>query len=259
MYYGMQLAASGILTSLYRSDVAAANLANIETTGFKPELAFARQRKTAREEDGLGTLPSDALLERLGAGVHMAPNQTDHSQGPLKQTGNDLDLAIRGDGFFVLRDASDGATDAIRLTRDGRFTIDADRRLVSATTGMPVVDASNRDITLSEDAPVQITADGGIYQLGEEVARLQLIDMPDRTQLTKVGNSLYIPSSVGYANREDATGMVEQGMLEGAAINEISGIMGFQAAARSVGSNTRMVQYHDQMMNSVINTFARTT
>lgn len=73
MYYGIQLAASGALTSLYRTDVLANNLANINTAGFKPDMVYTRQRDTARVEDDLPFLPTDDLLERLGAGSTWPP------------------------------------------------------------------------------------------------------------------------------------------------------------------------------------------
>ncbi|NJL35078.1 MAG: hypothetical protein HC893_16000 [Chloroflexaceae bacterium] len=87
MYYGIQLSVSGILTNLYKTDVAANNLANASTTGFKPEVATSKFRESAREEDGLGNYPSNELLERLGGGVHLQRNRTDHSQGGLERTG----------------------------------------------------------------------------------------------------------------------------------------------------------------------------
>ena len=122
MNYGSQLSLSGVLTALHRQDVATNNLANLNTVGFKPEIAMTRQRDVVRAEDGQWALPSDAMIERLGAGVQLAPTLTNFTQGTVAPTGNDLDVAIEGSGFLVVRDATDGAADRIRLTRDGRLT-----------------------------------------------------------------------------------------------------------------------------------------
>ena len=117
MNYGLQIAASGVLVQMHRTDVLANNLANIDTVGFKPDWAGALARDPARREDGLLGLPSDALVERLGAGVLAAPTMTSFAQGPIRQTGRDLDAAIRGTGFFVVGGESGPAS--LRLTRDG--------------------------------------------------------------------------------------------------------------------------------------------
>ena len=74
MQYGLQISTSGILTGMYRTNVLANNLANINTTGFKPDSAFTRQRAVVREEDGVYSLPSNRLLEKLGpARTHGQP------------------------------------------------------------------------------------------------------------------------------------------------------------------------------------------
>lgn len=257
MYYGIQLAASGALTSLYRTDVLSNNLANLNTTGFKPDFAYARERDTARIEDNLPFLPSNELLEQLGAGAHMAPNSVDHAQGTLTETGNDLDLAIRGEGFFVLRTLADGGTAGLRLSRDGRFTLDQAGRMVSATTGLPVMSESNQSIVLDRGVSVTVDADGTVKQAGEEVGRIQIRDLKDRDLLTRVGDGLFSLSTKALAQAIPATGTVHQGVIEGSGVNAIGAMMGIQGAAKSVGVNFGMIAYQDRMMERAINTFAR--
>lgn len=257
MYYGIQLAASGALTSLYRTDALANNLANLHTTGFKPDMVFARQRDTATVEDGLGHLASDELLESLGAGVHMAPNVVDHSQGALADTGNPLDLAIEGDGFFVLRTLADAGSASLRFTRDGRFTLDNAGRLVSSTSGLPVMSTNNLPIVLNGRSAVTIDGDGTVRQAGERVGTIQVRDVQDRALLGRVGDGLFTLSTDALAQSVPATGTVRQGMLEGSAVNPIGAMMDVQGAARAVGTNIAMVAYQDRMMEQAINTFAR--
>lgn len=257
MYYGIQLAASGALTSLYRTDVLANNLANLNTTGFKPDLAFARQRDPARIEDELFNVPSNQLLEELGAGVHMASNAVNFAQGDLAQTGNPLDTAIRGEGFFVLRSAADGNESGVLFTRDGRFERDAAGRLVNATTGLPVLSTRNRPILLDNPAAVTIDADGTISQNGEAIDRIQVVDIADRDLLQKRENGTFLVSSEAFDQTIPATGLVQQRMLEGSAVNPVAAMIGVQAAARAVGTNFTMISYQDKMMERAINTFAR--
>ncbi|MEZ6235772.1 MAG: flagellar hook-basal body complex protein, partial [Phycisphaerales bacterium] len=132
--YGIHLSASGALTSMHRQDVITNNLANARTPGFKPDIALQIARDPARIEDGLGNLPSNELLERLGGGTHVLPTIVSYAQGVLEQTDRPLDMAIRGDGFFAVRDAAAAARDGgdgLRLTRDGRMTRSSDGLLVT--------------------------------------------------------------------------------------------------------------------------------
>lgn len=108
MNYGLQISASGVLTSMYRQDVLANNLANMSTVGYKPDVPTTMLRDPARIEDDLGFMPSNDLIERLGAGVLSAPNRVSFAQGALETTNRPMDLAIEGDGFFVVRNDSGG-------------------------------------------------------------------------------------------------------------------------------------------------------
>src|SRR4051812_42884899 len=78
MSYGLQISASGVMTSLYAQDVYANNLANMDTPGFKPEIPSIMPRLAVRQEDHLPFMPSNALLERLGGGALLEPHQGRH-------------------------------------------------------------------------------------------------------------------------------------------------------------------------------------
>lgn len=263
MHYGMEIAKSGAMTSMYRQNVAANNLANLDTVGFKPDFAAARQREVVRVEDGVLHLPSNAMLERLGAGAMMAPNLPQFTQGALRPTGNPLDVAIEGDGFFLVqRDAGDPNDPGVRLTRDGRFTADADGRLVQAGTGLPVLGADNQPIVLDRAAEApRITRDGQVLQrlngVDLLVGRLAVVDVPDRRELTKEGNALFRPSPAASNQRFPASGVLHQEHVETAAVNEISAMMEVEAASRSVAGNLGMVQYHDRLIEAAITRFGR--
>ena len=127
MNYGLWMSAAGLGSQMYRQDVLANNLANSQTTAFKPDFAQTVERPTAREEFGQ-LVSSQDLLEQLGGGVLSGQSWTDYSQGALEQTGNDLDLALDGPGFFMVRDA-EGQD---KLTRAGVFQRSRDGHLVDA-------------------------------------------------------------------------------------------------------------------------------
>lgn len=259
MNYGLQISASGVLTSMYRQDVLANNLANMSTVGFKPDVPATMLRDPARLEDELGFLPSNELIERLGAGVLAAPNRVAFAQGALETTNRDLDLALEGDGFFVVRSSGPGGSgEQIRLTRDGRFSLDASGRVVMATTGLPVLDTRNQPIVPPGDGPIGVAVDGTMTQNGEVFARLQIADVPDRSTLKKEGAGLFALSASGASSVTRIEGRVRQGALEGAAVNEIKAMMDVTSASRAAQTNIGMITYHDRLMERAINTFGRT-
>jgi flagellar basal body rod protein FlgG len=260
MQQGMRISASGAMVALYRTDVAAANLANVNTVGFKPDAASPVSRVVVREEDDLPFLPSDPLLEQLGAGVLSGPARTSFEQGPLQTTGNDLDVAIEGEGFFLVSVATPEGEET-QLTRDGRLTRDDLGRLVQSASGLPVLSPGGGPIVLPE-GPVTIDAHGFLYDVdGAVTGQLGVVSPPDPSQLTKRGEGLYSappPVLQSAIAQPLATGVrVHQGMVEGSAVDPIRALLAVTNAGKAVASNTRMIGYHDQLLNQAINTFAR--
>lgn len=253
MNYGMYVSASGVLTSLYRQDVHANNLANVNTAGFKPDITATVARESARVEDGLGHLPSNLMLERLGAGVLLAPNRVSAQQGSIEQTGAPLDLAIEGEGYFVV-----GTADGSRLSRDGRLAMNADGVLVQAASGMPVLDAAEQVIRLDPMRPVTVGIDGTVSQGGAGDVRLGVVAV-DPAGLRKIGDNLLEAPPAAMNARRPAPGRIHQGAVEGSAVDPIKAMMGVTSAANSVGNNARMIQLFDELMNRAISTFARMT
>lgn len=257
MDYGLYISASGALNSAYRQDLLSGNLANLNTVGYKPDVTATRQRDPVRVEDGLWHLPSNEMLEGLSAGVMAAQTRVDMSQGTITPTGNDLDVAIRGRGFFTLLAEEDESGNRVRLTRDGRFTLNARNQLVSATSGMPVADRTGRPITLWADSPVSFEADGTILQDGVPVARMQFIDVPRPDRLEKQGAGLFKADAFQLGSSRPASGLIEQYAVEESAVNEIGMLMGIQGAARDAQTNIGMIAYHDRLLDQTINRFAR--
>lgn len=255
MNYGMQISASGAQAAIFRQDSIANNLANLNTVGFKPVMATAMHRQHVRAEDNLWNMPSDALLERLGGGVLSGKTAIDFKQGPLTDSANSLDLGIQGEGFFAV---GDGANPS--LTRDGRFTLDADGRLIGTTTALPVLDADGDEIVIDRQAgPINIANDGLITQNGGEVATIGLYDVPDRSALIKAGNGLFTHPTGQPLNLTEGTGLIRQYMVEGSAVDEIGTMLGITTASRSAQSNISMIDMQNRMLESLVNRFARTS
>lgn len=262
MNYGYQIAASGLMTAMFRQDVAANNLANIETVAFKPDTAFTIPRDAVRIEDRLGDVPSNKLLERLGAGVLLAPTQTDFSQGALDRTGNALDVAIRGRGFITVSAGAAAAGPAgqqVRLTRDGRLTLNSEGDLVTVAGGQHVLDVNGRPIRLEPGLPVQIDGDGTIRQDGGEAGQIALVNVPNPAQLKKLGHNLYAaPSGILNAgSRGTGVGELVQGHVEHSGVDPIRAMMAAQDAAYDVNNATRLLSIQDEITGRLINSFGR--
>ncbi len=257
MNYGLQISASGVMAALYRQDVLTNNLANLDSVGFKADIPATYLRPAAREEDGVHWLPSNGLLEKLGAGVLLAPNRVDFTQGSLEANQGPLDLAIQGEGFFLVRSEMDGTSDRLRLTRDGRFSLDSRGRLVMASLGLPVLDIQNRPITLSDPKDVTIEPDGTVRQGDAIVARIQVTQVPDTGTLAKEGHSLFLAPNDALANRTPARGRIRQHAIERSGVDEVRAILEISSAAREVEANVGLMQQHDRMMERAINTLGR--
>ena len=246
MNYGLYLAAAGALDATYRQAVLTNNLVNSETVGFKPDMVFGQQRLPARlaaGSFGVGIDPQ-LMLEKLGGAPTLAPTQLDLTQGGLVATGNPLDLALNGQGFFVVQDG-DGQ---IRLTRDGRFTMDANGQLVMANNGMAVLDVRNRPIRLDRGLKVEINARGDVEQLGTVVATIRITQPTDPTDLVKVGGNLLRSNSLPAPSTRANTGRVVQGHIENSAVDAVTLLKDLVGAAKSFGGNIKMMQYQDHIM-----------
>ncbi len=253
MNYGIQISASGALASIHQQDALTNNLANANTAGFKPVLAGTMFRDAARQEDGLHNMASDELLERLGGGVLSAPTMIDFSQAPVTPTGNPLDLGIKGDGFFVVGDPSNPT-----LTRDGRFTTNADSTLVMSANGTEVLSTSNSPITINlADGPIEIDSQGVVYQQDVSIAQIKLADVSDRSILEKRGEGQFGSKYSQPLDLIDATGMIKQGMVESSGVNEIGALMKITAASRSAQGNIGMIEMQNRLTDRAINTFGR--
>lgn len=245
MIYGLYLSATGIMTSAYRQDVVANNLANSDTTGFKRDIASFRQRLTEQQESRrLGGL-TNPILEGLGGGTLVMPNHIDLEQGALEETGAPLDVAIEGNGFFAVDEG--GQT---RLTRDGRFQVNRDGSLV-LPDGQKVLDDKFRPITLAPDAPTTIDQSGEITQNGQVAGRIGLFDVPDRAALTKVGGNL-----LSYPDRGQiraASGSLHNGFLERSNADPTTELTELMDTQRQLEANANMIRAQDATLQRLVN------
>jgi flagellar basal body rod protein FlgG len=245
MPYGIYLSAEGAAAQAQRLEVIANNLANADTVGFKQDVASFQARFAEAIQQGHAT-PGDESINDVGGGVKVIDVETDHSVGQLKHTGNDLDFAINGDGFFHVR----GADGQQYLTRAGNFKLDTQGRLVMQDGRTPVLDQGGSEIILARDLPWSMSPDGFISQAGAIYAlgmsRPQSLD-----ELVKVGNNLFQPLGavrpLTLAERS-----VRQRYLEMSGANPVREMMAMIETTRAFEANTRMIQNQDSMLGALI-------
>ncbi|XHC26099.1 flagellar hook-basal body protein [Phycisphaerales bacterium ac7] len=259
MNYGLYMAASGMSASMARQNVLSNNLANVSTVGYKPDSFAIRQRAAARQEDGLHWMDSNAMLERLGAGVQPTFSRVEQAQGPLTESNNPLHIAVQGEGF--LRYERPNLEHGFSLSRDGRLDLNSDGTLVRASDGAPLLDASGNRIRVDlGQGDLQIDGNGTLRQGEAVVGQLELVTVPDSSLLVKAGSGDFtFGDRVSVQSMRAADGQIKQRFLEDSSVNAIKSMMDVTSASRAAQSNMRMASTIFEVMGEAINRLGRTS
>jgi flagellar basal-body rod protein FlgF len=215
-----------------RLEILSSNVANALTPGYKairPVFSVA----SAGEPDN-----PDQLQQTY---VNITDTYVHFSDAPLVQTGNTLDLAIEGSGFFVVSTPSGNM-----YTRNGQFTLDSDKRLVT-TDGNPVVGEGGGEITIN-GKDVKIEVDGSVYVDGARIDSIKVVDFADKKPLRNIGQSLF--SNTDVKNTETtATGFsMRQGAYEASNVDVMKEMVELVSALRAYETYTKV----DQMAGDVL-------
>ena len=209
-------------------DIAANNIANMDTTGFKVEQLLVGTEVGNRARNDF-IRPGASFVLDNGVG-------RDFSQGSLQQTGRDLDFAVDGEGVFFR--VQDGAGEA--YTRDGAFTISPEGELMTKA-GQPVLGEGGPIVIDPAQGPITVAEDGNISQNGITIGQLGLARFDNLAVLSKDGDGLYRNAS--NATPIDAAGVqVRQGMLEGSNVNPLVEITQLIEISRAYERATKMIE-----------------
>lgn len=256
MLRGLYTSGLGMQAQMNKMDVVANNIANADTAGFKRD-SVATQSFTEellkRLHDPAGYANShDSSLGMITSGLAVDNIYTDFSNGNIRNTGDRFNAAISGTGFFVIR-MTDGTGAAVeRYTRDGSFTLNAQRVLISKD-GSPVL-GQNGVITVP-DGEMTIEANGSIVVDGVIIDALRLVNFENPESLRKYGINSYdtTPESVAAP----FTGVVRQGFLEDSNVNTIKEMMELISTSRVYEANQRMVTSMDAVLGRAVNDVGR--
>lgn len=253
----LSIAATGMDAQQTRVEVISNNLANMNTTAFSArraefaDLHFQIVQAAGSSTSSTGTVASEGV--QMGLGVRTATISMDMTQGTLKNTSGDLDLAIEGNGFFEITLPSGEAA----YTRDGSLKRSADGLIVNRD-GFPL--AGN--IAIPENArSITINAEGEIYAYfdgqpnGQQIGSLGLVTFANAKGLEPMGGNLYRQTDAsgnpvqGQPGRE-GVGLLRQGYLEESNVDVVQQIAELIEAQRGYELNSKVISAADQMMGA---------
>lgn len=221
----------------------ASNLANVNTTGFKADAL--RFQVAIVPPARSGDRPNDIRFARDAGLVR------DFTQGPVSRTGESFDLAIEGDGFFVVQGPNGPA-----YTRDGSFQLDAAGTLVTSD-GRAVLDSGGAPIVFDTrgEAP-QIDREGRIRVGAVNIGALQLVSFANQAGLSKIGDNLFEAKGQAPAPFE---GVLVQGALEESNVDAVSAITELIQVSRAYEGAARIVQSTDDLRQRALQRLGQST
>ena len=254
MIRSLWIAKTGMEGQQTKLDAIANNLANVGTNGFKragvvfEDLMYQNLRAAGSATSEQSQLPTGL---QVGLGVRVAASSRNFSQGSLQQTTNNLDVAIKGQGFFQIQ-LPDGSTG---YTRDGAFQVDANGQLVTSA-GYPVqpgitIPANAQNVSVARDGTVNVSVPGQVAP--QALGQLQLVSFVNPAGLDPRGGNLFsetAASGTPNAGAPGANGLgsLQQGFVEGSNVNVIEELVSMIATQRAYELNSKAVQTSDQMM-----------
>ncbi len=258
MFRSLYTAASGMSAQQMNLDNIANNLANSSTSGFRSRrIQFQDMIYQNMVTPGAAATQQTTLAGGLQIGLGTRPGVSEvvQTQGEFSSTGNTLDMAIRGAGFFQVK-LPDGQ---MGYTRSGSFQMDSQGNVVTAE-GNPLepaitIPATAQTVTIGSDGTVSITLPN--QTAATQIGTIQLATFANPGGLNSVGSNIFMPTTasgdaiVGAPGGSEGLGTLQQGMLEQSNVNVVDEFINMIVAQRAYESNSRVVQAADQMLQQL--------
>ena len=254
MMRSLWIAKTGLDAQQTQLDVISNNLANTATNGFKrsravfEDLLYQTLRQPGAQTTEQTQVPSGL---QIGTGVKPVSTVRNFAQGNLQQTGNTLDVAINGQGFFQVQ-MPDGTTS---YTRDGSIQIDANGTLVTSN-GYPIlgpvtIPQGVQEISISQDGVVSAVVQGQVQP--QELGQIQLASFVNPAGLFSMGQNLYSETAASGTPTQavagtNGVGFVSQGFVEASNVNVVEELVGLIQAQRAYEINSKAISTSDQML-----------
>ena len=257
MINSLWISKTGMEAQQTQLDVISHNLANVSTTGFKratavfEDLMYQNLRQVGANSTEQSQLPTGL---QIGLGVRTVATSRSFTQGSMQQTNNQLDVAIKGNGFFQVT-MPDGT---IGYTRDGSFQVDAQGRLVTAS-GLPVangitVPTAATNVTIAADGSVSATLTTS--PTPQTIGTLAIANFVNPAGLEPKGENLYAETAAsgqpnGGTAGTNGLGTVMQGFLETSNVNVVQELVSMIQTQRAYEMNSKAIQTSDQMLQKL--------
>ncbi len=257
MMRSLWIAKTGMEAQQTQLDNISNNLANVATNGYKrshavfEDLIYQNMRQSGANTTEQTVLPTGL---QVGLGVRPVATARIYTQGNLQQTSNNLDLAIKGDGFFQIQ-MPDGTT---AYTRDGSFQLNANGQMVTSNgyTVLPGITIPNnaQSLTIGNDGTVSVTLPA--QTAPQTVGQLQLANFVNPAGLDPKGQNLFAETaSSGTPNtgapNNNGMGALQQGFVETANVNVVEELVQMIQTQRAYELNSKAVQTSDQMLQKL--------
>jgi flagellar basal-body rod protein FlgG len=254
MNRSLWIAKSGMEGQQFKLDTIANNLANVATNGYKrggvvfEDLMYDSLRQVGAASSDQTQLPTGL---QVGLGARVSASTRNFGQGNLQQTGNNLDIAVKGQGFLQVQ-LPDGST---AYTRDGSFQLDPSGQIVTAN-GHPLqpgitIPANAQSVTVAADGTVSVTLP--TQATAQQVGQLQLVTFVNPGGLDPRGQNLYAETAASGTPTtgtpgSDGRGTLIQGYVEGSNVNVVEELVAMIATQRAYELNSKAIQTTDQML-----------
>lgn len=257
MIRSLNTAATGMKAQQTQMDVAANNIANVSTTGFKKARAeFEDLMYHTQVEPGAPTGQSSISPTgvQVGLGVKTAAVGKDFEQGSPKMTSNPFDLEIQGNGFFPVQTPNG----QIAYTRDGSFKRGPDGRLQDKNGNVlqPEITfpANATGVEVGSSGQVQVIIENNIQP--QSIGQIQLVNFVNPAGLKSLGQNLFSPTnSSGLPQQgnpgQNGMGTIAQGQLESSNVNIVDEMVGMITTQRAYETNSKVIQASDQMLQAI--------
>jgi flagellar basal-body rod protein FlgF len=235
MHNSQTVAALGAFRQQTRmSHIIANNLSNVQTAGFKREVPVFNNL-LSQAQDAFRNIDND-------------PVKISFTPGTIQKTGNDLDFAIEGEGFFKVK-----TPNGVRYTRSGNFGLNKDKVLINAN-GFPVL-GQRGEITLTGDK-ITVAENGSISVDGNELDHIAVVTFPDSNVLNKEGHTLLKTESTETEMAAQQSQVV-QGALEASNVNPVEEMINLMDSFRTYESCLKIIQADDSLDSKAVNDVGR--
>jgi flagellar basal-body rod protein FlgG len=257
MLRSLWIAKTGMEGQQTKLDTISNNLANVGTNGYKragvvfEDLMYQNLRAAGSATSEQSQLPTGL---QVGLGSRVAASTRNVAQGALQQTSNDLDVAIKGNGFFQVQ-MPDGTT---AYSRDGAFQVDANGTLVTSA-GHPVqpaisIPANAQAVVINPDGTVMATIPGQVAP--QTLGQFQLVSFINPAGLDPKGGNLFGETAASGtpnagAPNTNGLGALQRGFLEGSNVNVVEELVNMIATQRAYELNSKAIQTSDQMLQKL--------